>query len=304
MPHNNIQNVLVVYKKSKYQIYFEESHWGSTGLEAISDEDKEYLSHAHKLHQTAMANVQSQLKEMGIRHRMVYRARRVDYTPFDFIITIGGDGTLIEAARCVKNQPILGINSDPDRSVGHFCVADPMTFRRVMSTVINGTAKYANLNRFALEIDGERLPVTVMNELLVAHHRPAAMSRYAIQVGDVMEEQLSSGVWVSTAAGSTGSIRSAGGKKMPLRSKRLQYLPRELFRGNGRQYQLTGQIVDVDLPVTIQSCMRGGEISLDGCRYRMRFGFGRNLRIFNAELPIRLVIDESLGSTTQQTVVP
>jgi len=68
------------------------------------------------------------------------------------------------------------------------------------------------------------------------------MSRYYLQVGKLLEEQRSSGVWIATAAGSTGGLRSAGGKVLPKEDKKFQYKPRELYYGKKTCYHLKGGI--------------------------------------------------------------
>ena len=47
---------------------------------------------------------------------------------FDFIISVGGDGTLLEAARGATNQILFAINSDPKWSVGRLCNATSENF--------------------------------------------------------------------------------------------------------------------------------------------------------------------------------
>ena len=61
--------------------------------------------------------------------------------------------------------------------------------------------------------------MNVLNDILICHHNPGAMSRYYLTVGRVREEQRSSGVWIATAAGSSGGLHSAGGKVLPRKIK-------------------------------------------------------------------------------------
>ncbi len=294
MPKFSLNNILLIYKKSKYQIYFEEQT-RTTGLEHISESHVARLIHSHEVHLRTLERVIQHLRERGLRFRPVYRARHVDYSAYDFVISVGGDGTLIEAARCIREQPLLGVNSDPERSVGHFCSANKESFAETLDAIVAGNGRTMNLNRIELHLDGQPLNMTVMNELLFAHHRPAAMSRYELRIGDRVEPQLSSGIWISTAAGSTGSIYSSGGKLMGPRSKRLQYLPREIFYGNGAEIQLKGGMIPANTPVSVRSHMRDGELSLDGCRCRVPMGYGQLLEIKNAPQPIRLVITGQEG---------
>ncbi len=41
----------------------------------------------------------------------------------DMIFSLGGDGTFLKTASMIKDNtlPVLGVNTDPTRSVGHLC---------------------------------------------------------------------------------------------------------------------------------------------------------------------------------------
>ena len=46
-----------------------------------------------------------------------------DFEDKDIIMSLGGDGTFLKTASYIKNsqKPILGVNTDPQRSVGMLC---------------------------------------------------------------------------------------------------------------------------------------------------------------------------------------
>jgi NAD+ kinase len=289
MPPLKPKSVLLVFKKSLYQIYVLEGR-AATPDHAFAKADLARYHEAHTRHLASLAMVEEVLKDLQIRYRKVYRARRVDYSPHDMVIAVGGDGTVLEAARTLKHQPILGVNSDPERSYGHFTCATGKTFRTVMTNLLVGRQPTKILNRMELLLDGRLLPVTVLNDLLIAHQCPCAMSRYTLGINEIEEEQRGSGLWISTAGGSSGAIHSAGGKLMRLGSKRLQYRPRELFTIAGMSYQLTGGIMDRDPEIRVTSRMREGVIFLDGSHYRVSFGLGQQLTVHRARNPLRLVL--------------
>ena len=137
------------------------------------------------------------------------------------------------------------------------------------------------------------LNVRALNEVLFCHERPAAISRYQICMGEAQESQKSSGLWVSSAAGSSGAIYSAGGKLMPIGSRRLQYKPRELFRGECIDYELKGGFVDGQEGLTINSEMREGVIYVDGCHSKIDFPYGSTVTVMNSLTPLRVVLDPS-----------
>ena len=115
------------------------------------------------------------------------------------------------------------------------------------------------------------------------------MSRYRLTVNGIGEDQKSSGLWISTATGSSGAIWSAGGKLMAVESKKIQYLPRELFRWEKERYRLKGGIVDLEKPMVISSMMRDGVIYVDGAHFRIPFGFGNVAYISRSPQPLKTV---------------
>ena len=82
----------------------------------------------------------------GIRFTESYRGRGIDYLKYDLIITVGGDGTFLEAAKHAKHQIILGVNSAPDHSVGRFCIANKYNFGNKWICILFKRAKTEKRN--------------------------------------------------------------------------------------------------------------------------------------------------------------
>ena len=115
------------------------------------------------------------------------------------------------------------------------------------------------------------------------------MCRYAMRVGDIEEHQVSSGVWVSTALGSTGAIRSAGGRVLPLQSKKFEYVVRELFREKGDRIHLTKGIIS-NGALEIQSRMKQGKLFMDGSNISCPVSFGERIRFSLSNEPPVVVL--------------
>ncbi len=208
----------------------------------------------------------------------------------DLVISIGGDGTLLNSSHYVRGAAMIGVNSAPGDSVGHFCSGNRKNFDRRLDAILNGKLKPKELARLQITLDEKPLPELALNDVLIAHDCPAATTRYLIKVGRREEEHRSSGVWVSTAAGSTAGIRSAGGKVMPLGSRRMQFMVRELYREPKRSYQLTRGFVEADGSIVIASKMAKGELYIDGARTFYEFPFGTRARIELAQTSLRIFI--------------
>jgi NAD+ kinase len=153
--------------------------------------------------------------------------------------------------------------------VGFFCAARKGRARAALADALAGTLRRTELARMRVERDGERLHDRVLNEALFCHATPAATSRYILRVtsgGEILEteEQKSSGLWIGPAAGSTAAQRSAGGRILPLGSRRLQYVVREPYRAEGHALSMTLGVAEEGSAIEIKNKMRQARVFLDG----------------------------------------
>jgi len=209
----------------------------------------------------------------------------------DLVITIGGDGTALGASHYVRGSALFGVNSAPGDSLGHFCSANRKNFAEQLDAILSGKWKPKELARLQVMLDEKTLPELALNDVLIAHECPASTTRYLLKVGRREEEHRSSGIWISTAAGSTAGIGSAGGRKMPLGSKRIQYLVRELYREPKRSYALTRGFVEADENIVVASKMTAGEMYIDGAKTRYDFPFGTRAKVTVAEHSLRIFLN-------------
>jgi NAD+ kinase len=231
---------------------------------------------------------------VGLPYDCIYRGQLKSVDGYDLLISVGGDGTFLELARYTKDLPLLGVNSDPARSTAFFCGADRQTILSCLQALQAGTLPEARLARLAVQLNGKGLPYDALNDLLIAHANPAAVTTYTLHVEGQEEQQKSSGIWISTAAGSTAGIRSAGGRIMPLRSRKLQYLVREPYAGGGQRYQLLKGQLNASTSLRITSKMRRGRIFMDGPHLRFIFGLGDELQVNTSASPLRVLgLDDS-----------
>lgn len=245
---------------------------------------------ARESHNRALRAVLAALRGAGLRVKTAYRVRSLDTRRYGLIVSVGGDGTFLEAARGAGARPVLGVNSDPERSAGSFCAADARSFPAKLRALLRGRAKTLLLRRMAMRLNGRPLGYPVLNEVLVTHRRPAAMSRYWLRVGRAREEQRGSGLWVATAAGSTGAIRSAGARPLPRASRALVYRPRELYRGGIWRPRLRGGALPAGRGITVGSLMQEGMLCADGEHLTHPFLYGDVLELRSTAPPLRLVL--------------
>jgi NAD+ kinase len=207
-----------------------------------------------------------------------------------FVISVGGDGTLLATSHWVTGASLLGVNSAPRSSVGYTTLARRANVARTLARIASGDLQPQPVARIEVELEGKLLP-PALNDVLLAHEQPAATSRYRLRLGRRAEEHRSSGLWVATAVGSTAGIRSAGGQTMPLDERRLQFRARELYRAHGRIATLESGFVEPGQDLAVESAMEAGWLFIDGSRMAVRFPFGARAVFRVAAQPLLLFAD-------------
>ena len=275
------QRVLVVYKRSAYQLHLLQRH-DPRLLQLLrrGHPDVVDMRRGHEVHQHALETVIRILQQRSdVKVDVVYRADLRATSRYDFVIAVGGDGTFLQASHLLGETPILGVNSDVQRSEAVFCGATRDNFSRLLKQALTGTLSILPIHRLRVVLNRRSFGPLVLNDVLIAHHDPATMSRYRLQIGAVKEDQKSSGLWIATAAGSSSAIRAAGGRELPWSSKRFQYRPRELYLGRLSRYRLTGGSVSPSTAVRVTWLMRDGRLFIDGPHVHQALQFGDRIEV-------------------------
>lgn len=285
-----ISRVLVVYKKSYYELYgYEHRERHFTALQKRQHPIVHNMRLSHEENQQTIAAVCSALETVGLPYDCIYRGELKNTSAYDLLLSVGGDGTFLEVARYTIDTPVLGVNSDPSRSTAFFCAGDRHNIQQRLEALLAGRLRTVQLARLQVSINDTPLPYCALNDLLIAHDNPAAITSYTLQVGEKSEAQKSSGVWIASAAGSTAAIRAAGGRVMPLRSRKLQYLVREPYVADGCRYRLLKGLVSPGTVLQITSKMRRGEVFMDGPHLRFSLGLGDTLGVTTEAAPLRVI---------------
>ena len=272
--------VLVVYKKDAYQQYIQEqqdSHLSR--LMRRGHPDALDIRRAHDIHKRSLESVVHALRQQPVEFDMAYRAGLTVIKRYDLVVSVGGDGTFLHAARSIARTPILGVNSDPARSEAVFCAATAETFPRLLPRALSGRLPEMKLYRLAMTLNGTAVPQRALNDILLVHEDPATMSRYRLAIGGREEFQKSSGLWVSTAAGSSSAVLAAGGVRLPWGAKRYQYRPRELYIGRLSRSKLNGGVLAAQTSVRVTWLMRRGCAFIDGPHVKIPLQFADQLQI-------------------------
>lgn len=283
-------NILVAYKRSRLEHYT-----GVDGADAdalprrASHTDRETLQRAHDIHRDGVESVCEHLARQGLAYDHGYRGDVEETDGYDLIVAVGGDGTVLDLSHRIGEVPILAINSHPEESVGYFCAGVVDDFPSLLRRARDGSLPNFALARFHVAINDEQLSAPVLNDVLISHANPGAVSRYRIAAGNhEPEHQRSSGIWLSTPAGSTAAIRSAGGFVLPIGCRCLEYLVREPYPLPDRPYRIRQGVQPIRNRFEVRSEMQDGQIFVDGPHIQHSFAFGDHLHIDADAPPLRL----------------
>jgi NAD+ kinase len=298
-----LAKVLIVFKKSTFQIQAVE-HRDPRFLKLIEEGHSNVakVKTAHDEHYETLEALQNELTRRGIKYDSVARADLGDNVDtYDLVISVGGDGTFLDASHAIYKVPLLGVNSARSSSFGHFCLANLENFSQVLDDIAAGNIEPWPLLRLQLILNGTPLAEPVLNEVLVCHSNPAGTSRYSLSIGDVREEQRSSGVLIGTPSGSTGTCKSAGGEVMPIISQQYQYIVREPWTRPGQQYVLSRAMLDREQEIHMTSIMRTGALYIDGQHIDYSFSLGDELVIRATGVDLNAYIDPRVNDIFRQS---
>ena len=173
-----------------------------------------------KLAEKSGSTIENFLRSQGDRvSYTIWRGSRQDRYELpegcDCIITIGGDGTLIQAARGTVGSgvPLIGINR------GHMGYLTQLTDEEAIVPAMKRLMEedYFIEERMLLCAeayrDGERIWQDVaLNEVMLARYNTIGSLRFEVYVNDTMlNEYFADGILVATPTGSTAYSLSAGG---------------------------------------------------------------------------------------------
>jgi NAD kinase len=224
------------------------------------------------------------------------------------VIVIGQDGLVANTAKYVNEIPIIAVNPDIERYDGFLLPFNPDNFIVAVQKVIanNFNAKTVTLAEATLN-DGQRL--LAFNDLFIGASSHVS-ARYKISYNNKTEEHSSSGIIVSTQAGSTGWLSSVFNmtfgmhkfiekdnskkKVAKLKDNQLLFAVREPFQSKKTQADLSAGILTSQTKLVLESYMPiNGVIFSDGIETDfLSFNSGAIATIGTAKEKAKLVTKE------------
>ena len=261
----------------------------------------------HEIFHNSLSRVQRDLSTV-LKNKIVERSFLPSFifNEKQVIVTVGQDGLVANTAKYVKQIPIVAVNPDQERFDGILLPFHSPNFLEAIDCVLanNNNSKIASFAEAKLN-DGQRL--LAFNDLFIGATSHVS-ARYQITYNNKTEEQSSSGIIVSTQAGSTGWLSSVFNmsfgiqkfmekdkskkKYAKLKDNQLMFAVREPFASKKTKVETAAGLITGQSKLVIQSFMpTNGLIFSDGIESDfLKFNSGAIATIGIAEEKANLVL--------------
>lgn len=212
----DLDRVVVVTKQSKVQYDMERYGWSYDQLQeeyARGPEDKSRILKSHQRQLAALEVLACYIDPARIVSRNDLLIE--DVANASLVIAFGGDNHLQFVSHYIEGDtPLWGMNSDPQTSFGALLSGEIRDFPAALGALSRGDYRFEPWTRLQVEVDGRFLP-SALCDVYIGERERKYMSRHSLEVTDSVGvstsiEQKSSGMLISSGAGSSGWARSAG----------------------------------------------------------------------------------------------
>lgn len=276
-----------------------------------SEGDFEYYEIENDTFYKSLNKIQGTLSKR-LKYKVIDRSFLPTYifTEQDLVIVIGQDGLVANTAKYVNGLPIVGINPDSERYDGILLKHTPEELDSIIKGILKGdfTTKLVIMAKATLN-DGQTL--LAFNDFYIGADSHVS-SKYDIEFKGKRERQSSSGIIVSTGAGSTGWLSSIFNMKnnilgqdivsnkekqakLDWDAQKLVFVVREPFLSKVTQTDIGFGIITKRHKLKIESNMpTKGVIFSDGIESDfLNFNSGSNVEIGIADETANLVVQNN-----------
>jgi len=313
----NVEYAIIVKNKTRLESLIERFNTKAQAkfyIERLGGDFEDYESE-HENFNSSLKSLQSQLSKV-IKHKIVERLHIPSFifTEKNIIVVIGQDGLVANTAKYSKGIPIVAVNPDKQRYDGVLLPFDTSDFILGVENVIINKCQFKKMQFAEAKLnDGQR--ILAFNDLFVGPSSHIS-ARYKISFQGHIEEHSSSGLIVSTMAGSTGWLSSifnmaygvAGMFEKNLKPKRpkikndeLLFAVREPFKSMVTQTKIIAGVIKSQNKLIIESLMpTSGIIFSDGVEADfLNFNSGSVATIGIAKETANIVINENKNTHNQ-----
>ena len=186
----------------------------------------------------------------------------------DCMIVLGGDGTMLRAARDIKKGhiPLIGVNMG---SLGYMTEVEPENVEEAMDKLIDGDYEMESrmmLHGSVIKEKGEIYEEWALNDVVISRSGSLKLIKLDIYVnGQLLNAYNADGVIVTTPTGSTGYSLSAGGPIVNPIARLIMLTPICPHTLNSRSIILSSEdIIEIRIPEGREGGSQNLEVNFDG----------------------------------------
>lgn len=204
----------------------------------------------------------------------------------DCMLVLGGDGTVLKAARETMklNIPIIGVNLG---TLGYMTEIEPDNLEESLERLISGDYEQESrmmLNGKACLGDGRTEEGWALNDIVISRSGSLQIIQFNIYVnGQFLNDYSADGMIVTTPTGSTGYNLSAGGPLIEPRARLIMLTPICPHTLNQRSIILSPEdVIEIEIPQGREGRVQTVEASFDGSHV-ISLRTGDKIRIVQSE---------------------
>lgn len=202
------------------------------------------------------------------------------------MIVLGGDGTVLQAARETKKLhiPIIGVNLG---TLGYMTEIEPANLEEALDRLIDGDYEQESrmmLNGKAFFQDGKTEEGWALNDIVISRSGSLQIIKFNIYVnGQFLNDYNADGMIVTTPTGSTGYNLSAGGPLVEPKAKLIMLTPICPHTLNKRSIILSPEdVIDIEILKGREGQLQTVEANFDGSHV-ISLCTGDRIRIVKSE---------------------
>ena len=279
------RNVILVINKTRFQLLVERFNTINQAKFYIEHSGGDFSDYVKENEQfTRSLNAVQTVLSRNYRYKIVERKFLTNYifAEDDIVVILGQDGLVANVAKYATDLPIIAVNPDVDRFDGQLLPFNCDNFETALKKTCQHEATIQRVS-MAEAVTNDRQRILAFNDLFIGP-KSHLSARYSIEFKKHIERQSSSGIIVSTGAGSTGWLSSlinmhdgiarmfgllSGEQRhtftLSPESEQLMFIVREPFESKYSSVGLCGGAIDKDEELILESFMpTGGVIFSDG----------------------------------------
>lgn len=195
--HTRLENLIQKFNTKSQAKFYIERNGGSF----------DFYENEHNVYYNVLSEVQRELsKLMKTTQVDKYFLSSFLFVKTDVVVVIGRDGLVANTGKYAQENPILAINPDPETINGTLLPFRLGNFERGVKNILNQKFEVSKITLAEASLnDGQKL--LAFNDFYIGK-KDHTSAIYDLKIDSMFETQSSSGILVSTGAGSTGWLSS------------------------------------------------------------------------------------------------